>query len=116
MMQKSDFFFELPQGLIAQEPCEPRDAARLMCLARGTDTIEHRVFHDLPALLQAGDLLVINKIDIAQYVGSSLEVMERDSKKMRGDKPFLFTNVRGREGVDKVIEWIKSDVLFEEVK
>ncbi len=39
MMQKSDFFFELPQGLIAQEPCEPRDAARLMCLARGTDTI-----------------------------------------------------------------------------
>ena len=61
-------------------------------------------------------LLVINKIDIAQYVGSSLEVMERDSKKMRGDKPFLFTNVRGREGVDKVIEWIKSDVLFEEVK
>ena len=62
------------------------------------------------------DLLVINKIDIAQYVGSSLEVMERDSKKMRGDKPFLFTNVRGREGVDKVLEWIKSDVLFEEVK
>ena len=59
------------------------------------------------------DLLVINKIDIAQYVGSSLEVMERDSKKMRGDKPFLFTKVRGREGVDKVIEWIKSDVLFE---
>lgn len=62
------------------------------------------------------DLLVINKIDIAQYVGASLEVMERDSKRMRGDKPFLFTNVRGREGVDKVIEWIKSDVLFEEVK
>ena len=62
------------------------------------------------------DLLVINKIDIAQYVGSSLEVMERDSKKMRGDKPFLFTNVRGREGVDQVIEWIKSYVLFEDVK
>ena len=62
------------------------------------------------------DLLVINKIDIAQYVGASLEVMERDSKKMRGDKPFLFTNVRGREGVDKVIQWIKSDVLFEDVK
>ena len=62
------------------------------------------------------DLLVINKIDIAQYVGASLEVMERDSKKMRGDKPFLFTNVRGREGVDKVIQWIKSDVLLEDVK
>lgn len=62
------------------------------------------------------DLLVINKIDIAQYVGSSLEVMERDSKKMRGDKPFIFTNVRGREGVADVIKWIKSDVLFEDVK
>ena len=62
------------------------------------------------------DLLVINKIDIAQYVGASLEVMERDSKKMRGDKPFLFTNVRGREGVDAVIKWIKSDVLLEDVK
>ncbi|MDD5952437.1 MAG: urease accessory protein UreG [Oscillospiraceae bacterium] len=62
------------------------------------------------------DLLVINKIDIAQYVGASLEVMERDSKKMRGDKPFIFTNVRGHEGIDKVIQWIKSDVLFEDVK
>jgi urease accessory protein len=62
------------------------------------------------------DLLVINKIDIAQYVGASLEVMERDSKKMRGDKPFLFTNVRGKEGIADVIRWIKSDVLFEDVK
>ena len=62
------------------------------------------------------DLLVINKIDIAQYVGASLEVMARDSKKMRGDKPFMFTNVRGREGVDEVIKWIKSDVLLEDVK
>ena len=61
------------------------------------------------------DLLVINKIDIAQYVGSSLEVMERDSKRMRGDKPFLFTNVRDREGTDEVIKWIKKDVLFEDV-
>lgn len=62
------------------------------------------------------DLLVINKIDLAPYVGASLEVMERDSKKMRGDKPFLFTNVRGKDGIEKVIQWIKSDVLFEDVK
>ena len=62
------------------------------------------------------DLLVINKIDLAPYVGSSLEVMARDSKKMRGDKPFIFTNVRGKEGVAEVIKWIKSDVLFEDVK
>ena len=54
------------------------------------------------------DLLVINKIDLAPYVGASLEVMERDSKKMRGDRPFQFTNIRGDENVDKVVEWIKK--------
>ena len=46
------------------------------------------------------DLLVINKIDLAPYVGASLEVMERDSRKMRGDKPFLFTNIREKSGLD----------------
>ncbi len=62
------------------------------------------------------DLLVINKIDLAPFVGSSLEVMDRDSRKMRGDKPFMFTNVRGVEGVDKIVEWIKSNVLLEGIK
>ena len=59
------------------------------------------------------DLLVINKIDLAPYVGASLEVMERDSKKMRGDRPFLFTNIRSGEHVDQVVEWIKKNVLLE---
>lgn len=59
------------------------------------------------------DLLVINKIDLAPYVGADLGVMERDSRKMRGDRPFIFTNIRGNEGVDRVISWIKSDVLLE---
>ena len=70
-MKKSDFFFKLPQGLIAQEPCEPRDAARLMYLSRGTDAVEHRVFRELPMLLQAGDLLVINnsKVLPARLIG-----------------------------------------------
>lgn len=62
------------------------------------------------------DLLVINKIDLAPYVGASLEVMERDSKKMRGTRPFLFTNILGNKGVDEVISWIKSNVLFEGLK
>ncbi|QJA08196.1 urease accessory protein UreG [Romboutsia sp. CE17] len=62
------------------------------------------------------DLLVINKIDLAPFVGFSLEVMDRDSRKMRGDKPFMFTNVRGVEGVDKIVEWIKSNVLLEGIK
>lgn len=59
------------------------------------------------------DLLVINKIDLAPYVGASLEVMDRDSRKMRGEKPFIFTNIRGKDGLDDVITWIKSNVLLE---
>ena len=59
------------------------------------------------------DLLVINKIDLAAMVGADLNIMNEDSKKMRGKRPFLFTNIRGKDGVDKVIEWIKNDVLFE---
>ncbi len=59
------------------------------------------------------DLLVINKIDLAPYVGADLSVMERDSKKMRGNKPFIFTNIRSDEGTDEVIKWIKHNVLLE---
>ena len=59
------------------------------------------------------DLLVINKIDLAPYVGASLEVMERDSGKMRGERPFVFTNIRGDENVDTAVEWIKKNVLLE---
>lgn len=59
------------------------------------------------------DLLIINKIDLAPYVGASLEVMDNDSRKMRGTRPFMFTNIRDNVGVDNVINWIKSDVLFE---
>lgn len=59
------------------------------------------------------DLLVINKIDLAPFVGADLSVMERDSKKMRGDRPFVFTNIRGNDGVDQVIQWIKKNVLLE---
>ena len=48
------------------------------------------------------DLLVINKIDLAPYVGASLEVMERDAKKMRGERPFIFTNLKTGEGLEKI--------------
>jgi urease accessory protein len=54
------------------------------------------------------DLLVINKIDLAPYVGASLEVMERDSRKMRGERPFLFTNLREDVGLDRAIEWLEE--------
>ena len=62
------------------------------------------------------DLLVINKIDLATYVGADLFVMERDSKKMRNDKKFIFTNIRSLEGVDKIVKWIKEDILLEGLK
>lgn len=62
------------------------------------------------------DLLVINKIDLAPMVGADLEVMRVDSERMRGNKPFMFTNIRGNDGVDNIIKWIKKDVLFEDFK
>jgi urease accessory protein len=54
------------------------------------------------------DLLVINKIDLAPYVGASLEVMDRDAKKMRKDRPFVFTNMREGKGVDEVARFIEE--------
>jgi len=62
------------------------------------------------------DLLVINKIDIAEYVHASLEVMDRDTKKQRGDKPYVFTDLYRGIGLDEVIRWIKEDMLFEDMK
>ena len=52
------------------------------------------------------DLLIINKIDLAPYVGASLEVMDRDARKMRGPRPFVFTNIRAGEGVADVVAFV----------
>ena len=59
------------------------------------------------------DLLVINKTDLAPYVGADLSVMDRDARMMRGNKPFVFTNLKAREGVETVVSWIRRELLFE---
>lgn len=59
------------------------------------------------------DLLVINKVDLAPMVGADLGVMERDARKMRGERPFLFTNLKSGSGLDDVVAWIQRALLFE---
>lgn len=54
------------------------------------------------------DLLIINKIDLAPYVGASLEVMDRDARKMRGDAPFVFSNLKENKGLDEIIAFIEE--------
>jgi len=58
------------------------------------------------------DLLVINKIDLAEMVGASLEVMDKDTKRMRGDKPYVFTQLKSREGLNVVIDFLKHDGML----
>lgn len=59
------------------------------------------------------DLLVINKIDLAPYVGADLSVMESDAKRMRGARPFVFTNLKDGTGVASIIDWIHTNLLFD---
>jgi urease accessory protein len=61
------------------------------------------------------DLLVINKIDLAPYVGASLEVMETDAKKMRGDHPFVFTDMRSNKGIKDVIDFILKQGMIKKL-
>lgn len=58
------------------------------------------------------DLLVINKIDLAPYVGASLEVMERDARKMRGGRPFVFTNLKTGTGLEEVVRFIETQGML----
>ncbi|MES2025763.1 MAG: urease accessory protein UreG [Pseudomonadota bacterium] len=60
------------------------------------------------------DLLIINKTDLAPYVGANLDIMAQDAKRMRGDRPFVFTNLRSGDGVETVIEYIRKQGLLDE--
>jgi urease accessory protein len=59
------------------------------------------------------DLLVINKIDLADRVGADLDVMARDARAGRGDRPFVFTNLKSGEGVEEIVQWIQRQLLFD---
>lgn len=59
------------------------------------------------------DLLLINKVDLAPYVGSSLEVMESDTRRMRGDKPYVFCNLKEGAGVDQIVSFVCEQGMLE---
>jgi urease accessory protein len=65
-----------------------------------------------PGIIKS-DLLIINKIDLAPHVGASLEVMDRDARKMRGERPFVFTNLKTGHGLDTVIDFILREGLLQ---
>jgi urease accessory protein len=64
--------------------------------------------------IRNSDLLLINKIDLAPYVGADLSVMDRDSRKIRGERPFLFADLRSEKGKDELLAWLRREVLFVE--
>jgi urease accessory protein len=64
-----------------------------------------------PGITRSG-LLVINKIDLAPHVGARLEIMERDARRQRGDRPVVFTDLRTGEGVERIVEWIRAELLL----
>src|SRR4030095_14195349 len=67
-----------------------------------------------PGITRSG-LLVINKIDLAPHVGADLDVMARDAGRMRGERPFVFTNLRTGEGVDQILGWLGRELLLETI-
>ncbi len=66
-----------------------------------------------PGFMQA-DLVVINKVDIAPYVGADLELIRRDSKERRGDRPVVYTNCKTGDGLDEVVAFLRKTVLFQD--
>jgi urease accessory protein len=64
-----------------------------------------------PGIIRS-DMLIINKIDLAPYVGASLTVMEEDTRRMRGERPFIFSNMFDGHGVDAIVEWVEQEFAY----
>lgn len=131
-MKKSDFFFELPEELIAQTPIAQRDASRLMHLDRLTGEITHRHFHDLPEYLRPGDCLILNDSRVlparligCRPTGGSIELvllrdlgddrwecLSRPGKKTREGQEILFGEGELKASVEKVVSGGNRIVKF----
>lgn len=143
-MKKSDFYFDLPKELIAQEPCEPRDAARLLCVDQHSGALAHHVFHELPSLLRKGDLLVINNSKVLparlighkentgavceilllrQIKGDAWECLARPGKRLKsgarvifGDGTLVATILETLDGGNKLVEFsYDTETLYEKL-
>ena len=112
-MKRSDFYYDLPEELIAQTPVEPRDSSRLMHIDRKTGKIEHSIFRDLPSFLKKGDLLIVNDsrviparlvvqkketggaiefLLLEQKTNQNWEIICRPAKKAKPGARFVFGN------------------------
>lgn len=140
-MNKSDFYYKLPEELIAQTPIEPRDASRLLVYDRSTNTIEHKHFYDLPDYLHKGDVLVINntrvlpariygvkavtgaKVEFLLHKRINLtdwEVLVKPAKKASVGAKFVFSDKLSAEVIEYEGEGLRKvrftfDGVFEDV-
>jgi S-adenosylmethionine:tRNA ribosyltransferase-isomerase len=128
-MKTGDFDYELPSGLIAQTPVEPRDSSRLMVLDRKSGSIEHRLFHDVPAFLKPGDVLVFNdtrvipaRLFARKESGARLEILllqrleknvwkalVRPGKRVRAGTRFTVFQADGRSTLTAAGEIIRAE-------
>ena len=132
-MKKSDFWFDLPESLIAQTPIEKRDGSRLLLLNRNTGAVEHSHFYNLPSFLKEGDCLVLNNSRVlpARLIGSRptggaielvllrdlgegrWECLSRPGRKTRPGQEILFGDGELKAAVEQVIEGGNRIVRFE---
>ena len=98
-MLKKDFWYDLPKELIAQEPASPRDSARLMVLSQKDDSIQHKIFRDLPDFLEPGDLLVVNNSTQYDYISTC------------GMGQFYYTNSDDSNRVDDMLVAMHSALV-----
>ncbi len=96
--------------------CEKFDGLELIIIESGGDNLAATFSPELSDLtlyvIDVADLLIINKTDLAPMVGANLDVMDQDAKRMRGEKPFLFSNMKTQDGLEEIIQFIEKQGLF----